>query len=64
MALPVGLGYNPAHPFKYMAEWIAAVKMSKLKMFVAPGERPDAGHREGQRQQSRNASNAESDKPQ
>jgi glycosyltransferase involved in cell wall biosynthesis len=64
MALPVGLGYNPAHPFMYMAEWIAAVKMSKLKMFVAPGERPDAGHREGQRQQSRNASNAESDKPQ
>jgi hypothetical protein len=42
LALPAGLRYNPAHPFKYIAEWIASVKMSKLKAAVEPGERPDS----------------------
>jgi glycosyltransferase involved in cell wall biosynthesis len=42
LALPAGLRYNPAHPFRYTAEWIAAVKVSKLKAIVARGERPDS----------------------
>jgi len=28
LALPVGLGYNYAHPAKYIAEWMSAVKRS------------------------------------